>query len=877
MLKILKLTLVVFSINIFSQFAQEEIDLSNEYISMLSSSNYDQSRIDEIESIAVSNKKYEYLRIYIAGTYFFNHPSREIHTKKDIYKRLLKPNFDSRQFNSIPISTFAVAMYEDEYEQDFVDELEKRITAGDVWSRINLAAYYYYKIQPEKALEILGNVYKKRIGLFFNTDELIVDRLMPNTSVPFMKKGDKVLSLNTVTVSNLNDFSKELEKYEPGSTQTIVYKRNNKTLKSEFIVKEEFDFMISPYAALLHLNTGDTFEASKLINDFRIYEVDASMMSSALYEKLEGINDSAFCRLNLDPNIKDLQKRFLAIGSCKNSLSKLEKGILIEGTNPGFFEYQLHQYNPFWGISYADVVSLLSATYMKNYGGFGLGLEQEKHDFDLAKKYIEKSPFIYSNSEAIKLASIEIYKDGDNVPEKQYKNISNQTFQTLNNLVNAPGSPGYLARYHLLNIYKYDDKYKDFDKAYEIATKAYELDKKNYPRRIISLSELYYYGYGKERNKKKSHELLEEFARAYESNPIEVNHGVIWAFDVLARNYHFGKVVKQDLNKSFKYGKIIEGKNDSIDILNASKIIDGDVDVSKEMLNQTLASELILEMLEKENLNSYVAYKAFAGIKPFVNTDIPTACKFASNDPEILSNYISQYIYSYCVLTEEIKNEKYDYKNFLKTLSNKGSSEATWILFNLELGKNEKTSKELKNYLVKSNQQLKQDTSKDLVDNIFWLNETTIFDVSRKNLDADFLLINNRIKEDEDFARAIAKAEEEKERMRLAEIRKANRREAAEKTGNFLGNLLEFTFKAALVVGAAAVVGDAIDDAPPEVIQALSDSMSNSYQTYTYDWDGFYDVYGNWTYRCRTIENGRFAEDYHCYGKIQDDDRWPTY
>ena len=61
--KILQLTLVVFSINIFSQFAQEEIDLSNEYLSMLSSSSYDQSRIDEIESIAISNQQYEYLRI----------------------------------------------------------------------------------------------------------------------------------------------------------------------------------------------------------------------------------------------------------------------------------------------------------------------------------------------------------------------------------------------------------------------------------------------------------------------------------------------------------------------------------------------------------------------------------------------------------------------------------------------------------------------------------------------------------------------------------------------------------------------------------------------------------------------------------------------
>ena len=869
--------LLFFCLNAFAQQSQEEISLSNEYLSILNSNNYNQSRIDRIESIAESKEEYEYLRIYIAGTYFFYHPSRKVHTKKDIYKRFLKPNLDSRQFNSIPLSTFVVAIYENNYEKEFINELQKRIIKGDGWSKINLAGYYYFKSQPAKALDILGDLYKKRIGIFFNSDALIVGSLMPNTSVPFVKKGDLILAINGISLYDINSITNELKKYEPGSTQTLAYERDGKKLESSFVIQEDFDYMTSPYAALLHLNMENTYEASKLINNFKNYKVDDAIQKSPLYGKLEGINDNAFCRLNLNPAVINIEKRLAGIDSCKSSIAKLEQGLLIEGTGQGHFEYQLYQYNPFWGITYQDSIGLLSSSYMKGYLGLGLGLEQERPNLELAKTYLEKSPFLYLNSEAIKFAGIDIFQDGGKIPSEQYKKISNNTIQTLQNLSNASGHPGYSARFHLLRIYKYDGKYKNLNKAYEIASKSYELDKENYPSVIISLSQLYYYGNGVRKNRQKSHEILEEFAAVYQNNPTKITSSMQWAFDVLSRNFHDGKVVKKDLIKSYEYGKIIEGRVESIDILNASKVIDGDVNVSKEILDKTLLFKPFLEMISKENLNSYVAYKAFAGVKPFTKTDITTACNFSSNDPKILSNYISQYIYSYCVITEEIEGKRYDYEKFLKDISRKGSSEASWLLFNLGLDKSNKDSNQLKDYLVKSKQQLKGKSSKRLIEDIYWLSDTTIFDVRKKDLDADFVFINNRIKKENDFKRAIANAEKEKERKQLAELRKANRKEAAEKTGKFLGNLLEFTFKAALVVGAAAVVGDALEDASPEAIQAFSDSLSNSYQTYTYDWDGFYDAYGNWVYRCRTIENGRFAEDYHCIGEFKDDDRWPSY
>lgn len=38
-----------------------------------------------------------------------------------------------------------------------------------------------------------------------------------------------------------------------------------------------------------------------------------------------------------------------------------------------------------------------------------------------------------------------------------------------------------------------------------------------------------------------------------------------------------------------------------------------------------------------------------------------------------------------------------------------------------------------------------------------------------------------------------------------------------------------------------------------------------------YDWDRLY----NGQYRCRDIDNGQFAANYHCAGMPKDDDRWP--
>ena len=45
---------------------------------------------------------------------------------------------------------------------------------------------------------------------------------------------------------------------------------------------------------------------------------------------------------------------------------------------------------------------------------------------------------------------------------------------------------------------------------------------------------------------------------------------------------------------------------------------------------------------------------------------------------------------------------------------------------------------------------------------------------------------------------------------------------------------------------------------------------------YDWDWDAFYDGYGNLLWRCRGIQSGQFANNSNCQYDYLDDDRWPN-
>lgn len=45
---------------------------------------------------------------------------------------------------------------------------------------------------------------------------------------------------------------------------------------------------------------------------------------------------------------------------------------------------------------------------------------------------------------------------------------------------------------------------------------------------------------------------------------------------------------------------------------------------------------------------------------------------------------------------------------------------------------------------------------------------------------------------------------------------------------------------------------------------------------YQWDWDLFYNQYGQLVAACRGIQTGQFADNYRCAGLTQDDNRWPA-
>lgn len=45
---------------------------------------------------------------------------------------------------------------------------------------------------------------------------------------------------------------------------------------------------------------------------------------------------------------------------------------------------------------------------------------------------------------------------------------------------------------------------------------------------------------------------------------------------------------------------------------------------------------------------------------------------------------------------------------------------------------------------------------------------------------------------------------------------------------------------------------------------------------YQWEWDEFYDQYGNLIWRCRGVQTGQFAEDSRCGYKVKSDWKWPS-
>lgn len=852
--KILTL-LILLSLNIDANPSYEESALINEYQKLLIEGyEFNDLRLNEIENLAISNNDYYFLRDTIAGSYLFSHKNRKIHSRNDVYKTFLEPNISNQGVNPIPISVLLVSLYEPDAEDSLLNRLNKNIAQGDEISKVHMASYFWLKQKYEEALNVLPAAYKNIIGINFkNNNELIVMSISDNSSATFLNQGDIIIGLNGKDIKTVTELSNELSLLPFSSTQLLRYQRAGKIFENEIQISKSLNINISPYRALILVGQGNINEAKSLANQFveNEFSLSADIKNSPVFKKLKATNDYVLCSIYTLPENTNIKERHQGIELCKQSLAGYETGILNENINNAMFEYTLNRFNLFWGIGYSLSNDILSSTYLKSFYKSGLGFEQDQDNLILAKKYIDNSSFLYSNSEILKTALIDIYKYGFLDRESQYSHIKNDetssfnTKNALETLSQYEDYYGYVSRYHLIQMYRHDKKYKDIDKAFKYAELSYEKDKQYYISAFDYIT-MTYYGQGTSKDRKKAHELMIEYTdRMLEKKSFsESNLDDKWVLSALARDYGQDTYFEQDLNKFYYYYKDIYGYSVSMDKALFAFVIDGEVETTEFFLDMLLESETSIEFLNENNLASYVSYKAFGGLAPFQKKDIATACKYAANDININTNYISQYIYSYCVLAEEIP-ENLKYINYIKSLSKNGSSEASWYLYHIEKDKNlmEPNYIELKRYLTLAENQLSSNTSNALIKDFLWLDDPIIFDVRKDYLKDDLVFINAKIKEEEAYVKALQKAKDQKERQRLAKIRAANRQEAMRNTGNFLVDVLEFTVKAALVVGAVALAGDALEDSSPEVQQAFADSLSSSLtgssQTYSNKYNSY--------------------------------------
>lgn len=357
---------------------------------------------------------------------------------------------------------------------------------------------------------------------------------------------------------------------------------------------------------------------------------------------------------------------------------------------------------------------------------------------------------------------------------------------------------------------------------------------------IISEANNMYYGVGLQPNKKESINLLNKYYQYYTD---EANSSYKWASRILTEEHISGNLLEKNPKKAFEYSKNFFGEDERITKLLSALVLDGEIDVSEYFLRNLLDDETVHKFLLDRDLYEYVVYKSFFRLKPFDKGSID-ACELAKKNEQIAQDKLTQIVYSACVIGDEIENPSYDITKFINKLSADGISSGTYLIHKYNLGSPSYASdykKQLEVLNLAKNQSKKNKKQKPTES---WLTEAPYLYFAFENMiNEDIDSVTELLKEEEQHQLALLKAKDQKEKERLSKIRAARRQEVLENTGNFLINVLEFTVKAALVVGAVALTGEALQDSSPEVQQAFIDSLSsnltNSSQTYSNKYNSY--------------------------------------
>lgn len=709
----------------------------------------------------------------------------------------------------------------EKFNENRIEEIEE----------IAIANSAYFTLRHYIAETYMFN-HKNRVP--YSRKDIYKTFLKPNNSINDMSLAQSFFLVTFYEKDYFDDLVEQLKERNDLAAiinLTALYKNKLQYDKAIEVFEKngEVQKELYPYYGWVLALGGREKEAFEIAKEFEIfYESRKELNNPYMMSKYLGSNNALMCLLILNPKNTDIEKRKDGIKYCESSIANFQKGLLVKN-NFIDVDFGLQRNHPYYTHQYTTAISLLTQSYLKDFYSSSLGIEQEKANLKKVKNLLTLTPMYESDEEILFKAITEIFENED-LNNPNYDNLTSQSYNKLlqvgsRNLSHA----NYVARWHLIDIHQESDRYKDPLKSYKYAQLSYKFDKE-YSGSWVPLIGIYYYGKGVEKDKSKAHELLKEYVSTIEQKYSLESYSSSerWAMSALARDFIQGKVTKKDTTKAFEIYKNIYGHSEDMDLFLYSEVIDGNQSVDKEFLNLIIDDVTIRNWTNENNFSSYVAYKAMTGMQPFVKQDMLTSCDFAKKDKFLETNNVSKYIYSYCVLTGELEEDG-SYKSYIENLSASGSSEASWFLYHIKKEASDTPNyKELESYLNLSKQQLRKKTSQKLIKNIWWLEESKIFDVRRDFLDEDIQFVKAKIKEEYDFQLALEQTKNRQEQERLAEIRRENRQQALAQTGNFLVDLLEFTLEAALFIGVAAVAGEALEDSSPEVRQAFADSLSSS-------------------------------------------------
>lgn len=343
--------------------------------------------------------------------------------------------------------------------------------------------------------------------------------------------------------------------------------------------------------------------------------------------------------------------------------------------------------------------------------------------------------------------------------------------------------------------------------------------------RIIRNANDLYYNVNENQDKELAVNLLTEYFPLF-TNTTDSTY--LWSSKILTEEHISGNLLDKNPKKAFEYSKGFFGRDERITKLLSALVLDGDVDVTESFLKKLISNETVHKFLVDADLYDYVVYKSFFDIKPFDKGGIDS-CELANKNERIVQDEFTQIIYSACVIGDEIEKPAYDITKFINKLSADGVSSGTYLIhkYNLDTPSYALDYKKQLEVLKLAKNQSKKNKKQKPTE--FWLTEAPyLYFAFEGMIDEDIATVSKLVKEEERHQLALLKAKNQKEKQRLAKIRAARRQETMKNTGNFLVDVLEFTVKAALVVGAVALAGDALEDSSPEVQQAFVDSLSSS-------------------------------------------------